>query len=385
MELRAYLHILWSKWWIVLLTLLITYTATLIFTYQQVPIYQSNATFVVKLSPSFSSDKDLAAAVDILSRRTEIGTTFTQVADSRLIKRLAATELGLSGAQRNDVSITSELLPGTNVLKIAIQSTDPVLARNMANAVGANTIAYVQDLYETYKLEPLDQASLPDEPISPNKPLNLALGGVMGLVLGAGFALLAAYLQAPATQPAGLNILDHETEVYTRRYLDLRLRQEISRARRINAQFSLALLNVDRQRMLAGAPPQIQREALRRAALLIVTDLRDEDVIARFDDTTFAVLLLDTAPEAAAETIRQLQTKLMTTPLDLSQRDLTLNLQVIVGYADYQPGSMEAEELVASASSALKAAETDASGVVYPALFKPSPYQLSMAKAADHE
>ncbi|HEY0735633.1 MAG TPA: diguanylate cyclase [Herpetosiphonaceae bacterium] len=385
MELRAYLHILWSKWWIVLLTLLITYSATLIFTYQQVPLYQSNATFVVKLSPTFSSDKDLAAAVDILSRRTEIGTTFTQVADSRLIKRLAATELGLSGEQRNDVSITSELLPGTNVLKIAIQSHDPVLARNMANAVGANTIAYVQDLYETYKLEPLDQASLPDEPISPNKPLNLALGGIMGLVLGAGFALLAAYLQAPAAQPAGINILDHETEVYTRRFLELRLRQEVSRARRLNSPLSLALLNVDRQRVLAGAPPQIQREALRRAALLIVTDLREEDVIARFGDTTFAVLLLDRTPEAAAETVRMLQTKLTSTPLDLAQRDLMLNLQVIVGYADFEPGSMEAEDLVVNASNALKAAETNASGMVYPALFQPAAYQLGMAKVTDHE
>ncbi|HEX6292687.1 MAG TPA: diguanylate cyclase [Herpetosiphonaceae bacterium] len=385
MELRAYLSILRRKWWIVLLTLTITYAATLYFTFTQAPLYESSATFVVKLSPAFRNDKDLAAAVDILSRRTEIGTTFTQVADSRLIKQLAASELGLTSAQRGDVSITSQLIPGTNVLKISTQAHDRVLARNMTNAVGVKTVAYVQDLYETYKLEPLDRANSPSTPISPNKPLNLALGGIMGLVLGAGFALLSAYLQAPGQQIVAFNILDQETEVYNRRYFELRLRQEIARSRRNSAPLTLALINIDRQQALAGLPAQLRHEALRRVALLLAAALREEDVLARFDDTTFAVLLLDTPAERAIETMSQLQARLTAMPLELAHHDATLNLQALVGCADYRHPDIKPEELVGIARRALQEAEAAARGTVYPVLPNLATYQLSMAKGADHE
>jgi capsular polysaccharide biosynthesis protein len=105
--------------------------------------------------------------------------------------------LGLTAPQRADVTVTSDLLPGTNVVEIVGESRDPILARDFTDAVGAQTVSYVGDLYETYRLEPLDTANLTDIPIAPNKPLNLTLGAILGLVLGIGFALLAAYLQAP--------------------------------------------------------------------------------------------------------------------------------------------------------------------------------------------
>jgi uncharacterized protein involved in exopolysaccharide biosynthesis len=198
-----YLRILSRKWWIVLLTFLITYGATLAFTYTQAPTYHSRATFVVKLNASFSNDRDLASAVDVLSRRTEIATTYTIVANSRMIRRAAVTALSLSAPQRANVSVSSDLLPGTNVVEIVGESNDPILARDFTDAVGAQTVSYVGDLYETYRLEPLDTANLSEIPVAPNKPLNLTLGALLGLILGVSFALLAAYLQAPVdvTQP----------------------------------------------------------------------------------------------------------------------------------------------------------------------------------------
>src|SRR5689334_4656764 len=112
MELRAYLGTLISKWWIVLITFMITYGATLAFTFMQKPVYEGHATYVVKLNSSLGNDKDLASAVDILRRRTEIATTYTLVANSGQIKKQAAEALGLSADQKADISVLSELVPG---------------------------------------------------------------------------------------------------------------------------------------------------------------------------------------------------------------------------------------------------------------------------------
>jgi len=76
-----------------------------------------------------------------------------------------------------------------------VQGTDPTLVGNFANSVGASTIEYAQSLYGTFALVPLDEAGTPRRPIQPKAGVNLALGGVLGLVLGSGIALLTYFFQ----------------------------------------------------------------------------------------------------------------------------------------------------------------------------------------------
>lgn len=365
MELRTYLRILAGKWRIILLAFLVTYGATLAFTFTQAPVYQGRATYIVKLNSAFGSDKDLASAVDILSRRTEIATTYTIVANSRMIKRAAADQLGLTAGQRGDVAVTSELVPGTNVLEINVQAHNPALARDFTNAVGAQTIAYVQDLYETYRLELLDPASASDIPVSPNKPLNLILGAVMGGMLGIGLAFLSAYLQAPLQSVSNFGVLDDETGVYNRRYFMLRLRQELSRAKRTQRPLSVALLNVDHGGAIAEALPHVRREALRRAAARLEQYVREEDVIAYFDQTVFAFVLPDLPGEAAKATIQELQALLAASPLELERSGVELQLHSTAGVADLENTSDEPEDLIAKAQRALNDAGAGAFGSVH--------------------
>jgi capsular polysaccharide biosynthesis protein len=228
MELKAYLQILLKKWWIVLPAFLITFTATMVFTFTQVPIYTATATFVVRPNASFGDLKSFANGLDMLSRRTEIATTYAEVASSRLIKREAADALGVSKDLRQGLSVSSQLLAGTNVVKVTVEGSDPTIVRDFANMVGTKTIDYVQELYETYDLKPLDQATLPSAPVKPDKLLNLSLGAVIGLSLGVGLAFVSEYLQTPLERVTNFGILDDETGVYNKRYLSQRLREEMS-------------------------------------------------------------------------------------------------------------------------------------------------------------
>src|SRR5690606_34429203 len=100
MELKIYLHILIKMWWVVVLILCITLIATISFTMNQPRIYESRATFVVRPQTSVATDRDeLARAVDTLSRRTEINTTYAEVAQSKLIRQRAIERLDLPKQQ----------------------------------------------------------------------------------------------------------------------------------------------------------------------------------------------------------------------------------------------------------------------------------------------
>ena len=198
MELRAFLKTLLGKWWLVLAALLITLAATMVFAFTEPWVYQATATFVVAPTASFEDAGGFANGLEILSRRSEIASTYAEVANSRLIRGMASDQLQLSPEQERSLVVNSRLRAGTNVLEITVEGNDQVLVRDFADMVGTKVEAYAQGLYETYELKSLDQARLPTAPIRPNKKLYLALGAALGLALGVGLAFLAQYLQMPS-------------------------------------------------------------------------------------------------------------------------------------------------------------------------------------------
>lgn len=195
MELKVYLQILLRKWWIVIPTFLITFTSGIVFTYTETPIYRATTTYVVAPGSSFEDVRSFTSGLSVLSQRGEIVSTFAEVASSRKIKELALNSLALE--LKHNYSINSKLRSGTNVIEITVTGPDPVIVRDLANAVGSIIEEYVQGLYEVYNLVPLDEATIPSKPISPKTTNNIVLAVIFGLVLGGGLAFLAEYLEAP--------------------------------------------------------------------------------------------------------------------------------------------------------------------------------------------
>ncbi|RLC76074.1 MAG: hypothetical protein DRJ03_20620 [Chloroflexi bacterium] len=365
MELKIYLRILLKKWWIVLPVFLVTFTSTIVFTFTQAPTYRAVATFVVTPTSSFGDIRSFASGLDMLSRRTEIATTYTEVAISHLIRGQASEELGLSQSQRKGLSVESKLRAGTNVFEIVVEGNDPVLVRDFANTIGVKTMAYVQELYEMYSLSPLDEATVPNFPIKPNKMLNLALGGVFGLALGVGLAFLSVYLQTPVESVTGLGIFDDETGVYNNRYFGQRLGEEMSRAKRNEYPLSLALMNVDQLEIMNGhLSAQDRSEALRKVAVFLKQYLREEDIIARFGETVFAFLLPDMPEEKAKAVMEKLQTRIAWTPFEIERSGIKLNLNGAAGVAAYNYNGTGQDDFLSQADQALQLAKTAGYGKV---------------------
>jgi diguanylate cyclase (GGDEF)-like protein len=367
MELKTYLKVIIRRWWIILLVLAATLASTYVFTINQTPIYETVNTFIMRPRASFVTDEDeVVRVVDTLSRRTEINTTYAEVASSTLIKKRAIERLGLSSRAKKGLSISSKVIAGTNILEISVQGPDPVVLKAFANAVSDETRDYVSNLYDVFELEPLDEAEIPTTPVKPKKMLNLAVGGILGLILGIVLVFLTEYLLETNEEPVRYDIIDHETGAFNKSYLTLRLRQEVSRAQRNYYPLSLAMLKVDHQGLTNGTTSRIPVEALRKVTALLRSNLREEDDLTRFDDTSFAFLLPDTTGQSASVLMEELRIKIGATALDQSGTNTKLGLQGVAGIAAYEDfeGEIEADEFLAQATSALRSADNTTFGAV---------------------
>jgi capsular polysaccharide biosynthesis protein/GGDEF domain-containing protein len=304
LELRRYWEIIRRRWWVVVPALIATTAVTLLLEIPKPPIYESEATFIVR--PDTVDPDEKASAMETLIRGETITGTYASVARSDLIRDRAEKRVTPSVAA-SLINVESEVVTGTNLLTIRAQGYDPEAVRELVAALGAETVAYVFSLDDAYELQVLDAPTVPAAPAGPNKPLTIAVGVVSGAALGIGLGVLIDYLlrvplevgrgEELATAP-GYGIVD--SEQFTKLF-----REEAARAENSGHSFSLGVLRVAaRGAGKNGLFPQQQSERdLKREVLRVLQPtLRDEDNLVYLGQGTFAVLLPD-IPMASAETL----------------------------------------------------------------------------------
>lgn len=330
MEIKMYLKILQKRWWVVLALIIVTLLATTYFTLKTEPVYQARATYIVRIS-AFAEERNVISALNTLTSRTEIAATYAGVANSQVIKSKAAETLGIS--RTDGLSVHGQMKSGTNILEITVEGNDPALVRDYTNAVGLETVSYVESLYETYRLELLDEAALPRSPIKPNLIQNLMLGGILGLFLGIGLVIFMEYLKVPAETDSVLNILDQRFGIYGMRYFRERLHQEMSRSRRHNGILSVALVNIDHRHLLGNVSPQMRLQAMRSVVRAVGKSLRDEDVMATSSETELALLLPELDADKAKIVVERVLATVSKVSVELGPEGRSISLNGAAGIA----------------------------------------------------
>ncbi|MHB9057118.1 MAG: tyrosine-protein kinase domain-containing protein [Paludibacteraceae bacterium] len=85
--------------------------------------------------------------------------------------------------QNSDYKINTMLLRNTRILKIVASSSNPQLAQFAANATASAFEIVVQNVMQHKNIKIIDPARLPQKPVSPRQPLNVAVGLIAGLFL----------------------------------------------------------------------------------------------------------------------------------------------------------------------------------------------------------
>jgi receptor protein-tyrosine kinase len=215
-KLGEYLRIARERWKAVLVCVTGGAAVALLLTASATPTYEATARVFVS-TPNAQAGLAFEGGEYAVSRAA----SYADLVGSRRLASQVVDRLGLE-ADPADVAdqVTASVTPSTANLQITAVATDPVQARDVAQATAAELSELVATL-ETpagRRAAPvtatvLDTASVPGTPASPAPARNLAVGVLLGLLLGLGMAVLRDLLDATlrdsadAEEAAGLPVL----------------------------------------------------------------------------------------------------------------------------------------------------------------------------------
>ncbi|WP_292835399.1 polysaccharide biosynthesis tyrosine autokinase [Microbacterium sp.] len=208
MELTDYLHILRKNWLIIVLATLLGVGAAAGYSLTRTPMYEAQSTVFVSTQAG-GTIGELQQGSTFTQARV---TTYSNLVTTPIVMNpvIAKLDLGVS-ANTLAQAVTASSPLNTTLITISVTDADPLLAADIANALAASLTAAVESI-ETpngsdaspVRLTRVKDAVTPLAPSSPNVSLNLVLGGLIGLALGIGVAVLRSVLDTRIRTPQDL-------------------------------------------------------------------------------------------------------------------------------------------------------------------------------------
>jgi len=201
MELIGYLRVLQGKLAMIAASAIIAAIAAGIVSLLLPPVYEARVALLVRPSqPLASTDPTVAALTS-----DQVSRTYATLMTERPLLETVISDLGLKAKASDvlkEIKVTPE--PNTTIIDVAVQDTNPTLARDLANRLVADFITNVKQIQQQETQLPnarsadnlvvVSPAVLPDKPVSPNVPLNVAIAFAAGLLVAVGIAFLLDYL-----------------------------------------------------------------------------------------------------------------------------------------------------------------------------------------------
>jgi succinoglycan biosynthesis transport protein ExoP len=139
-DLRSYLKVLSRRRWMIAATFLTVITATAVVTWRMTPIYEGVAK--VEIQPTSTSSTEASRLLESVVDPTRRLQTQVEIAGSDEVLKIAAKELGLSSTEPLLNSLSVELLPDTEIIRVAVEHERPDEARSWTNAVAEAYITF---------------------------------------------------------------------------------------------------------------------------------------------------------------------------------------------------------------------------------------------------
>ncbi len=216
MELRDYIRILHKNWIVILILLVVGTAAGAGYSFLQTPKYQATTRLYVSVRT------DNAATGDLVQGSTfarQIIASYVDVVATEIVLEPVIDELNLDlTVSELAARISAEAPLNTVTLIITATDADPELAAEIADATAESLTEAVENTLERpsapgeaspVQIRMVQSAAVPTKPASPNTPLSIALGALLGLAFGIGFAVVRTVLD---TRIRTLHDIEHITE-----------------------------------------------------------------------------------------------------------------------------------------------------------------------------
>jgi diguanylate cyclase (GGDEF)-like protein len=155
------------------------------------------------------------------------------------------------------------------------------------------------------------------------------------------------------------NISDPLLGIFNRRYLDRRLKEEFLRSQRYNLPLAILLLDIDRFKMVNDTcGHQTGDLVLQKLVQLILSTVRDIDIVARYGGEEVLVIMPNTIASHAAVLAERLRRKIAATEMATQDEESchpAIKITVSIGVAGFNHGRTTAVDLHTLINNADKA------------------------------
>ncbi|THE08428.1 polysaccharide biosynthesis tyrosine autokinase [Microbacterium oleivorans] len=205
MDLSDYIRVLRKNWLVIVVLTLVGLGAAAAYSLTRTPVYESSSSVAVSTQTGGTAS-DIQQGANFAQTRinTYVGLATTPIVLNPVIADL---DLGVTAETlAEQISASSAL--NTTIITISVSDPDPVESADLANAVAASLSKIVPEIEpeitqggSPIRLTRISDAQPALAPASPNVPLNLALGALIGLILGIGLAVLRTVLDNKVRTP----------------------------------------------------------------------------------------------------------------------------------------------------------------------------------------
>jgi diguanylate cyclase (GGDEF)-like protein len=289
-------------------------------------------------------------------------TTYAEVMNSNRIYYDTLAFLQLEPDDIKDYTYESLVLPGSSILELSVKGPNPQLAADIANAIGQQSISFTRRLNQVINLDFLDSAEPSEIPYSPQPLRNASLATVLGLMAGVGLVIVRDQLRASFETFRQRANFDNETGVYNKKYFSRLVEDEL--AQHPDDLLSIGIVELNGLRDITDTfPIAAMQRILQRVTESLRRELRGNDIIGRWNEIGFIIMLPNT-PGTAANRIFERIFQALSEAVNLDQFNMTVKLDARIGGAEYD-NHITSHELFEKTNSALEQARRDNEAPVY--------------------
>lgn len=199
-DLREYFSIIKKKWYIIAILCVICVAASSVYSFFIAkPVYQAETTLIVKTEKAEGSQ---TVSGDQVSVSQKLAVTYGEVIKSRtvlenVIKNLNLKETYDELSEKISVSTVSD----TQIIKISVKDTNNANAAKIANEIPKVFTKEAIRIADANGVEVIDKAKIPIDPVAPNKKMNIAIAGVLGIMVGVFSIFMIEFLDNKMRNP----------------------------------------------------------------------------------------------------------------------------------------------------------------------------------------
>lgn len=199
-DLKEYFYIIKKRAWIIaLITVTAMVASGIISFFLLSPVYETKTTLIVNTEQVNETNTITGDQLNVTQKLT---LTYGEIIKSRTVIDEVIQALNLD-MEYGEVSkmITVSPVKDTQIIAITVQDTNPQRAADIANTIPRVFTKEVKRITKANSVEVIDKAVVAENPIKPNKVMNIAIAGVLGVMIGLFIIFVLEYMDNKIKTP----------------------------------------------------------------------------------------------------------------------------------------------------------------------------------------